>query len=377
MTWQRRTYRDVDGQRVDGVCRSMFVTNAGDYYLDDLVVYADGAVDAGDGLTDLDGLRRRLASGRVATTLEEGARAYAHRVGSWRFADVLGALTPELVLGEVADQIDRLNERPDSAARCRQAVQAYLSDMSEQNRLAVRESYLAIPEHLRIFTLGDMDRKDFPLRVLITELGEQVYGDPDGPVITRRHRDRAVQYFRETARAIAGWQATEPADGPARPHDPTVTLAQTYYPNGWPDDPGIHVLQNDYASSITVRGRSYPTVSHAYWALSTGDPAWHDRIAAAERVYDAVTLAGRAPRRDGWPGTRLAVMAELLRAKFAQHPRLADVLLATGDARIVCTDAGSDFWSAGPGGTNWFGRLLEVARSEVAAARTQPLPGEV
>lgn len=78
--------------------------------------------------------------------------------------------------------------------------------------------------------------------------------------------------------------------------------------------------------------------------------------------------AQEAPRRPGWPAIRLAVMTRLLRAKFAQHPDMARTLLATGDARIVYSGAGSAYWTASTErSSNWIGRLLELVRSELAA----------
>jgi hypothetical protein len=58
-----------------------------------------------------------------------------------------------------------LNDRPDSMRRysmrrCLLAAETYLADMTEDNRLALREHYLAIPARFRRYTLGDVDRKD-------------------------------------------------------------------------------------------------------------------------------------------------------------------------------------------------------------------------
>ncbi|MEV4510972.1 NADAR family protein [Dactylosporangium sp. NPDC049525] len=77
---------------------------------------------------------------------------------------------------------------------------------------------------------------------------------------------------------------------------------------------------------------------------------------------------GRAPLRPDWPQVRLAAMHAVLRAKFAQHPRLGDVLVATGDARIDYS-LSSAYWSGGAKGRNWLGRLLELVRSELVAQR--------
>ena len=136
------------------------------------------------------------------------------------------------------------------------------------------------------------------------------------------------------------------------------------YPNGWPEPPGLEVVQIDYPAPVVHDGREYPTVMHAYWALSTVDSGWHDRIAAAERGLDARTLGVQAPRRADWPAVRLGVMAALLRDKFDQHPAMAHQLRETGDARLEYNDWESRYWSSG--GTNWLGRLLELVRSEVA-----------
>jgi hypothetical protein len=71
------------------------------------------------------------------------------------------------------------------------------------------------------------------------------------------------------------------------------------------------------------------------------------------------------------PDDLIAEVGDILRAKFAQHPELADRLVATGDAVLVCfTSVGSRFWERyGDSGYNWVGRLLEVVRAELALAR--------
>ena len=61
----------------------------------------------------------------------------------------------------------------------------------------------------------------------------------------------------------------------------------------------------------------------------------------------------------------MAVMAELLRTKFRQHPELATVLASTHDARIDYQQLYTRFWDSQ--GRNWVGRLLELVRSEIAA----------
>jgi predicted NAD-dependent protein-ADP-ribosyltransferase YbiA (DUF1768 family) len=266
-----------------------------------------------------------------------------------------------MLLGEVADEIDRLNGRPDSVGRCLAAVDEYLREMTEANHRALVEAFHAVPAHRRLHT-GDVDRKDQPLQALVTEVGELL---PDGRMLTEEMREEAVDYFRRRARAVARWEAHVPADGPEEATRAPVAIGETAFPQDWPAEPGRHVLQNEYPAPITVDGRTYRSVLHAYWTLSTPDPVWQDRIAAAYRDWDAARLAEQAPRDPRWPQVRLAVMARLLRAKYTQHPEHARVLRETGDARLSYLGMESRYWNSS--GTNWVGRLLELVRAELAA----------
>jgi predicted NAD-dependent protein-ADP-ribosyltransferase YbiA (DUF1768 family) len=260
-----------------------------------------------------------------------------------------------------------LNDRPDSTDRCLAAVEGFRRERTEANRRAIRDAYFAIPRHMRRYALGDMDSKDGPLRVLMTPIGERPEGFPG--VVTAENHERALEYFAERQESPEQPSILD-ADGPQESAYSTVTLAQTVYPGGWPDDPGVLVLRNEYPCRIRVNEQVYPTVTHAYWALSTTDPASHDQIRDADTPYLAFQAGRDAPRRPAWPESRLAVMTALIRAKFTQHPKLADALLATGDGRIVYTGFDSLYWIAqGVSGRNWIGRSLELVRSELVASR--------
>jgi predicted NAD-dependent protein-ADP-ribosyltransferase YbiA (DUF1768 family) len=367
-----RTYRLVDGEQIEGTTRPVFIHNGDTYFLANLRVYADGVIDCW-GLVDLDGLREKLRTGWVATSLEPGARASAHHLASWRFSEPRAWVTAEQLLGEVADDIDTLNGRPDSTRRCHLALDRYLKSRSEPDRIALRDAYQAIPRHMRVYALSDMDRKDGPLRVLCTEVGSPIVGDPrpgGDTIVTEQMREEAFGYFAGRERALEENRQLTYPDGPEGAQAPTVTLNQGIFPRGWPADPGTLVLRNEYPAPITVDAVSYPTVVHAYWALATTSPEARHRIRDAARPYDAEKLAQQVPLRPDWPAVRLAVMASLLRAKYTQHPELAGILLATGDARIHYTGIGSRYWSAGRReGRNWIGRLLELIRAEIASQR--------
>ncbi|TDD68250.1 NADAR family protein [Actinomadura darangshiensis] len=364
-----RIHRVEDGQRIEGVVRPVFIHNFS-YHLTNLLVFADGAINCWEWV-DLDGLRQKLECGWVVTEVPEGGEISAFELGRWKASEPSFGLTPEMLLGEVADDIERLNDRPDSTGRCLAVLDRYLESRDEADRLALREAYLAIPEHKRHYSLGDMDNKDRPLVILCTDVGEPPIGgwfrDEN---VTEAMREWALQYFADRDRAHAEYESRRPADDPPEPAAGTIHFGGRVYPKGWPEDAGIDVLQNEYPSAIEVGGVVYPSVTHAYWALSTADPEARERIRAAERPYEARKTAEETPRVENWSQVRTAVMAALLRAKYAQHPDLAEVLLGTGDAPIGYSGVDSDHWiTRGGKGRNWVGRLLELVRSELQAQK--------
>ncbi|MDH6711307.1 putative NAD-dependent protein-ADP-ribosyltransferase YbiA (DUF1768 family) [Kitasatospora sp. MAA19] len=367
MIGNRITHRTADGVRIPGTWRHVFIRNGGHYFLTDLFIYADGLIDCW-GLVTVEEFEEKLRTGWVATSFPEGGEASAHDLAEWKFSEPRSWRTPELLVAEVRDTIDRLNGRPDSTGRCLAAVDAFLADQTEENRAAARAAFLAIPASRRRYALGDMDRKDAPLRVLVAGPGGQTY-IPADPPITQEVYDSALAYFEERARWRAEKPTRVPADGPVASHAPAVQLYHSY-PNKPVDDPGKLGLRNDYPAPITVGEVSYASVAHAYWALSVAQPEVQSAIAMAETAASARKLATEALRREGWEHVRTAVMTRLLRAKYDQHPELAEILLATDDATVIYDDAESAFWGDNAGhGRNWTGRLLELVRSELHARR--------
>ncbi|MEU6147168.1 hypothetical protein ABZ848_43315 [Streptomyces sp. NPDC047081] len=69
MRWRGPTYRMVGGERVGEAWCHVWRRHRGsaEYFVEDLVAFADGAVGCGE-LTDLAGLERMLAAGRIAVT---------------------------------------------------------------------------------------------------------------------------------------------------------------------------------------------------------------------------------------------------------------------------------------------------------------------
>ena len=146
MVGGRRTFRLVDDERVDGVCRRAFVRRDDSYVLTDLVVYADGAIECGGPeLIDVPRLKQRLQAGAVVAVPPDGARVSVVHVAEGRVSDIHAFLDADMLLGDIADDLDRLNTRPDSIRRCLQTLRTYLAALTKDNRLALRERHAVRP----------------------------------------------------------------------------------------------------------------------------------------------------------------------------------------------------------------------------------------
>jgi predicted NAD-dependent protein-ADP-ribosyltransferase YbiA (DUF1768 family) len=354
-----RTSREVDGETVDGSWRHIFINNGGSYHLTDLLVYADGLVDCW-GLVTLEELRDKLRTGWVATTFAEGARASAHEVASWTFTDVESWVTADELYAEVVDQIATLNGGLDSTGRCLEALDVYLADPTEPNRKLLEAAYGDIPEHRRRYVLGDQDAKDWPLRVLVTPVGQPLAGK----AVTVEQRSQTWEYFagRVTSRTRAA-DRTPPVPAAA-------VVPASFYPGGWPDPPGVLALHTQYPAPVRIGSVTYPTVEHAYWALRTTDVAVREAVLAEANPYGLSRLGGGSPARDGWDASLQAVILQLLRAKFSQHEALARELLATGAGRIEFHAPGFGDGYVHDSRRHLIGRLLEVVRAEERARRS-------
>lgn len=73
-------------------------------------------------------------------------------------------------------------------------------------------------------------------------------------------------------------------------------------------------------------------------------------------------------RRD-WESAKVSIMRNAVRAKFEQHPTLADLLRATREAKLIEHTENDNYWGDGGDGSgkNMLGRLLMEIRAELTA----------
>ncbi|AEA65672.1 NADAR family protein [Burkholderia gladioli] len=136
-------------------------------------------------------------------------------------------------------------------------------------------------------------------------------------------------------------------------------------------------FSNLYKRPIEFEGVTYPTSEHAYqagkavkpavrqWILSAPTPALAAMAAHGLYVWDVVP---------DWAQIKFDRMRAVLRAKFDQHADLRELLLSTGEARLVeagtVNNAVNRLWGEVDGkGENMLGVMLMELRAAYAKQR--------
>lgn len=123
-------------------------------------------------------------------------------------------------------------------------------------------------------------------------------------------------------------------------------------------------MSNFTGAKVTLDGRAFPSVEHAFVAAKTLDQKL--RIKAANTLTPGqVKRLGRTfVLRPDWEEIKVDVMRDLLMQKFVQQP-FHWMLLQTGDRRLEETNTwGDTFWGVCNGvGQNMLGRLLMEIRT--------------
>lgn len=136
-------------------------------------------------------------------------------------------------------------------------------------------------------------------------------------------------------------------------------------------------LSNFYPATVYA-GRSaiaYPTVEHAFQAMKTDDPNKRLEISRLATPGESRKVGRTLVLRPDWEQVKFSVMEELLRQKFAAGTTLADLLLATGEAKLIEGNTWGDKtwgcvliegrWQ----GQNHLGRMLMGIRDELRGRR--------
>ncbi len=144
------------------------------------------------------------------------------------------------------------------------------------------------------------------------------------------------------------------------------------------------VLSNLYRRAIVFEGVEYPTSEHAYqagkarkdsvreWLMAAPTPSLLAMAAHGLYVWDV------AP---DWSKTKFDRMKRVLLAKFTQHEDLKELLLSTGNTRLVekasVDNAVNRLWGEVNGiGKNMLGQLLMEVREELRVTQSEAQPSK-
>jgi ribA/ribD-fused uncharacterized protein len=128
-------------------------------------------------------------------------------------------------------------------------------------------------------------------------------------------------------------------------------------------------FSNFAAYPIRLRGKSWPTSEHFFQAQKFNDRSHQGQIRKAKSPMTAARLGRDRKKklRKDWESVKIGIMREAVLAKFTQHEDLRDVLLSTGDAKLVEHTSNDSFWGDGGDGSgeNWLGRILMEVREKL------------
>lgn len=133
---------------------------------------------------------------------------------------------------------------------------------------------------------------------------------------------------------------------------------------------------NFYKADVMYEGILYPSTEHAYQAAKSLDPTFRQWVAslplpgiakhAGNNKLGEQQFVQCILRKD-WDDVKLQVMEDVCRDKFTRHPKLMDMLLATGDTELIEYNNWRDhFWgkSFQGVGRNELGKVLMKLRNE-------------
>lgn len=158
-------YRENNGELIFGKSLFIYIHNL-NYYLTELRIYADGKIDCWE-LVNYEEFVEKVINGWVVTELPKNTEVSVFQLGCFTATAVRNWVKPEELVKEVADIIKELNGIPDTSKICQLAFEEYQKNPIEDNKERLRTAYESIPEHNRRYVLGDMDRKDGPIRSIL------------------------------------------------------------------------------------------------------------------------------------------------------------------------------------------------------------------
>lgn len=128
-------------------------------------------------------------------------------------------------------------------------------------------------------------------------------------------------------------------------------------------------FSNFWPCTVTLNGKAYPSVEHAYQAAKTLDELERLKVFHCETAKDAKRVGKQITLREDWEEIKDGIMYSLVSEKFNSKDYLRDLLLSTEKAYLEETNYwGDTYWgvSSKTGeGQNRLGKILMRVRFEL------------
>jgi ribA/ribD-fused uncharacterized protein len=122
-----------------------------------------------------------------------------------------------------------------------------------------------------------------------------------------------------------------------------------------------------------LEGVEWPSVEHYFQAMKFEDPAYREKIRAAQHPKQARRLGRTRFRkiRQDWSSLRRVVMTRAIYTRCRTHETIANALLASGDKHLVENSQYDYFWGCGRDrrGHNSYGQVLMDVRDKLREER--------
>lgn len=120
---------------------------------------------------------------------------------------------------------------------------------------------------------------------------------------------------------------------------------------------------------VKLKGKTWPTSEHYFQAQKFAGTKYETQILKAKGPSEAARIGRdrKLPLRKDWESTKNNVMREVVYAKFTQHVHLKELLLSTGDEKLVEHTENDSYWGDGGNGKgkNMLGIILMETRERI------------
>jgi len=127
--------------------------------------------------------------------------------------------------------------------------------------------------------------------------------------------------------------------------------------------------------SFSFKGYTYKTSEHAFQSLKFEGTKFEKKVRQAASPLIAAKLGRNRefPLRKNWEQIKVQLMEDIVYAKFSQNQDLGELLVSTGNAKIVEKSLNDDFWGDGGDGSgkNMLGIILMRVRERIKSEQKQ------